>query len=88
MRFGRVVMTARDFLLEHITQAWLDGNGEGLCADTPLLELNIISSAEVFDLVHSIQAEYGIAIPLPEIKPDNFQSVDMIADLIERYRKQ
>ncbi|MEV6279622.1 acyl carrier protein [Nocardia sp. NPDC051832] len=81
-------MTASDFLLEHIAGAWLNGDGEGLRADTPLLELNIISSAEVFDLVHSIQAEFDIAIPLPEIRPENFRSVNTIADLIERYRKK
>lgn len=81
-------MTTKDFLLECITESWLGGNGEGLRADTPLLELNIISSAEVFDLVHSIQAEFGITIPFQEIKPDNFGSVNMIADLIERFRNK
>ncbi|ATL69266.1 acyl carrier protein [Nocardia terpenica] len=81
-------MTTKDFLLEYIAHAWLDGNGDGLSSDTPLLDLNIISSAEVFDLVHSIQAEFGIVVPFQEIKPDNFRSVDVIADLIDRLEKQ
>ncbi|MEV0544316.1 acyl carrier protein [Nocardia salmonicida] len=79
-------MTAQGFLLECIADSWLDGNSEGLSADTPLLELNIISSAEVFDLVHAIQAEFGIVIPLQEVRPDNFRSVAVIADLIDRFR--
>ncbi|MBL1075901.1 acyl carrier protein [Nocardia sp. 2] len=79
-------MTTQDFLLRHIAESWLGGNSAGLHADTPLLELNIISSSEVFDLVHSIQSAFGIAIPLPEIRPENFRSVDVIADLIERCR--
>ncbi|MEV0766197.1 acyl carrier protein [Nocardia sp. NPDC050435] len=80
-------MTATNFLLEHIADVWLRGEGEGLSADTPLLELNIISSAEVFDLVHSIQAKFGIVIPLRDIRPENFQTVSAIADLIERCGK-
>ncbi|MFE7720689.1 hypothetical protein ACFU44_16785 [Nocardia rhizosphaerihabitans] len=79
-------MTAQDFLLECIADSWLDGNGEGLSADTPLLEFNIISSAEIFDLVHVIQAEFGIVIPLQDVRPDNFRSVAAIADLIDRFR--
>ncbi|MFE7721992.1 hypothetical protein ACFU44_23435 [Nocardia rhizosphaerihabitans] len=78
-------MTAQEFLLKCIADSWLDGNGDGLSADTPLLELNIISSAEVFDLVHAIQIEFGIVIPIQEIRPENFRSVSVIADLIERF---
>ncbi|MEV6276611.1 acyl carrier protein [Nocardia sp. NPDC051832] len=79
-------MTAQGFLLECIADSWLDGNSEGLSADTPLMELNIISSAEVFDLVHAIQEEFGISIPLQEVRPDNFRSIAVIADLIDRFR--
>ncbi|MEV6320147.1 acyl carrier protein [Nocardia sp. NPDC051787] len=81
-------MTAQVFLLECIADSWLDGKSEGLSVDTPLLELNIISSAEVFDLVHAIQAEFGIVIPLQEVRPENFRSVAVIADMIERFRRK
>ncbi|MFJ2664224.1 hypothetical protein ACIO14_07745 [Nocardia fluminea] len=80
-------MTRQRFLLDLIADSWLDGNGDGLSVDTPLLEWNIISSAEVFDLAHAIQLEFGIVIPFHEIRPDNFRTIASIADLIERFRK-
>ncbi|MFG1796239.1 acyl carrier protein [Nocardia sp. NPDC049149] len=82
----REIMTTEQFLQDLIVDSWLDGNGDGLRADTPILELNIISSVEIFELVHAIQKEFAIAIPLPDIRPENFRSIEAIAGLIERFR--
>ncbi len=80
-------MTAADFLIGYIADAWMGGDAAGLRADTPIIELNIIDSAAIFDLVHA-QAEFGVTVPLPEITPANFGSVGAIAAPFTRPRRR
>jgi acyl carrier protein len=77
-------VTAADFLIGYIADAWMGGDAAGLRADTPIIELNIIDSAAIFDLVHALQAEFGVTVPLQEITPANFGSVGAIAALVGR----
>ncbi|WP_207401080.1 acyl carrier protein [Actinomadura roseirufa] len=81
-------MTARDFLIGYIADSWMDGDAAGLHEDTPLIELNIIDSAAIFDLVHSLQDEFGVAVPLREITPANFRSVGAITALLGRLERE
>ncbi|RKS79654.1 peptidyl carrier protein [Actinomadura pelletieri DSM 43383] len=81
-------MTPADFLIGYIADALLDGDADGLRADTPLIELNIIDSAAIFDLVHAVQGEFGVTVPLQEITPVNFGSVDSITALIDRLSQE
>lgn len=77
-------MTAADFLVDYIAGAWMGGDAAELRADTPIIDLNIIDSAAIFDLVHAVQSEFGVTVPLQEITPANFGSVGAIAALIDR----
>jgi acyl carrier protein len=81
-------VTVQDFTIGYISEALLDGDADGLRADTPIIELNIIDSAAIFDLVHALQAEYGITVPLRDITPVNFTSVNAIAALVDRLEKE
>ncbi|GHC74778.1 acyl carrier protein [Streptomyces flavofungini] len=81
-------MTTEQSIINYIADVWLDGDADGLDAQLPIAELNIIDSAGIFDLVHYLQSDFRITVPLREISPANFQSVDTIAALVERLRSQ
>jgi acyl carrier protein len=75
-------------LIDYIAEVWLGGDAEGLDAEAPILELNIIDSAAIFDLVHHLQDRFRVSVPLQEISPENFRSVAAIAALVDRLRKE
>ncbi|WP_030568402.1 acyl carrier protein [Streptomyces aureocirculatus] len=79
-------MTTEESIINYIADVWLDGDTEGLDAQLPITELNIIDSAGIFDLVHYLQSDFRVTVPLQEISPANFRTVDSIAALVERLR--
>jgi peptidyl carrier protein len=80
-------MTTQQSLMRYIADTWMDGDPTGLDADSNLVELNVIDSAAIFDLVHHLQVAYQVRVPLPEVTPDNFRSVAAIAALVDRLRE-
>ncbi len=52
-----------------------------------LLDSGIIDSFDIVDLVGSIEEKFCIEIDGDDIIPDNFQSIDSIAAMIEKYIK-
>lgn len=81
-------MTIQQELTAYIGQMWMGGDSTGLTDDAPLLELNIIDSAAIFDFVHYLQAEYRIAVPLSDVTPHNFASINAITELVNRVRTE
>jgi len=81
-------MTTAQSLIKYISDVWLNGDAGGLDEHVPIIELNIIDSAEIFDLVHYLQSEFRVAIPLQEISPTNFRSIASIAALVERLQAE
>lgn len=81
-------MSTEQSIIDYIADTWLGGETDGLDAQAPLLELNIIDSAAIFDLVHHLQDTYRITVPLPEISPDNFRTAGAIAGLVDRLRAE
>ncbi|GHE88914.1 acyl carrier protein [Streptomyces longispororuber] len=79
-------MSTQQSIINYIADVWLDGDAEGLDAQLPIAELNIIDSAGIFDLVHYLQSDFRVTVPLQEISPANFRTVDAIAALVERLR--
>lgn len=80
-------MTTELSIMSYIADTWMGGDATGLDADVPLVELNIIDSADIFELVHHLQDQYRVAVPLQEISPPNFRTVGTIARLIDRLRE-
>lgn len=81
-------MSTQQSIIDHIAEVWLDGDADGLDAHVPLTDLNIIDSAEIFDLVHYLQGRFRITVPLQEVSPANFRTVDAIASLVDRLQQQ
>lgn len=73
-----------DRLTEFIGCSFLDKNDGELTADTPLLELNILDSASLFDVVDFVRNEWRVHIPANEIHPGNFASISQLDHLINR----
>ena len=71
-------------LRDHIVANYMGGDGSCLDLTTPLLDLNILDSVAIFDLLHYIRTEMGVAIPLDEVSPDNFRTIAAIAQMVER----
>ncbi|MEE1928874.1 acyl carrier protein [Streptomyces sp. TRM 70351] len=81
-------MTIEKHLISYVADTWLEGDPDGLDEKTPLIELNIIDSSGMFELVHHLQDEYRITVPLREVSPDNFQNVKAIAALVVRLQQK
>lgn len=79
-------MTLADRIADHITKWHLDEEDIGLTPDTPLLELNIIDSAAIFDLVQFLSDEARVDVPIDAIVPDNFQTIGTIVALVEKLK--
>lgn len=70
-------------LTQFIGGSFLDSHEE-LTVDTPLLELNILDSASLFDVVDFVRNEWRVHIPANEIHPGNFASIAQLDYLINR----
>ena len=53
-----------------------------------LIDDGILDSIDIVTLVGEIDEVYGIQVPLEEITPENFSSVEAIYHMIERLRGQ
>jgi acyl carrier protein len=73
-------------ILTKISELYMGEDDYDLDVDTPLLELNIIDSSAIFDLVNLLRQETGIVVPMNEVTPENFASVQAILDLVERLK--
>lgn len=75
-------------LTEFISLSFLDQEASGLDSETPLLELNILDSASLFDVVDFVRKEWRVHIPASEIHPGNFASIASLDQLIHRLLNQ
>jgi acyl carrier protein len=73
-------------LKEFITREFLNGKGEGLGPDTPLIEWGVIDSVAIVSLREFVSSRYGVKIPNAELKPSNLTNLAVIAAMIERLR--
>ncbi|BBN83568.1 acyl carrier protein [Pseudoalteromonas sp. JBTF-M23] len=74
-------------LCQFITHSYLDDD-ELIAPDTPIIELNILDSASIFDVVEYIHREFALRLPVIDIHPDNFASVEVLSKLVEHHRNK
>jgi clorobiocin biosynthesis protein CloN5 len=70
----------RSFVVEQL----LEGHGSDLELDSPLLELGIVDSFSLVEIVVFCERQFGIRIPDSELTPANLESVSALAALLER----
>ncbi|MCX4338297.1 MAG: acyl carrier protein [Lachnospiraceae bacterium] len=51
-----------------------------------LVDDGVLDSLTIVSLIGTLSMEYGIDIPYEEIVPENFNSIDAMAAMVERLR--
>jgi len=74
----------RDYLLAEVLY---DKNLQTLAADDNLIEKGLLDSLAILRVVSFCEEQFGVTIPDTEVLPDNMESVQAIAGLVERVRK-
>ena len=72
--------TVRDFIIEN----FLFGDGDQLQDDTSFLEMGIIDSTGVLELVMFLEETFGMKIQDDELVPENLDNLNNIAAYLER----
>lgn len=72
--------TVRDFIVEN----FLFGEGDQLQDDTSFLEMGIIDSTGVLELVMFLEETFGMKIQDDELVPENLDNLNNIAAFLDR----
>lgn len=72
----------RDFVVAEL----LDGAGDDLTSQTPLLEWGILDSFSIPRLVAFLDERFGVQVPDDELSPADFASIEAIAAVVARVR--
>lgn len=73
-------------LRDYVIATHLDGDGDDLDADTPLLEWGVIDSIGMVDLLSFIETELGAKVGPDDVMPQHFASLRRIAELVRERR--
>lgn len=55
-----------------------------LTGDTDLLATGLVDSLMMTDLVHHVESRYGVRLDADDLRPKNFRSPRVLADLVSR----
>jgi pimeloyl-ACP methyl ester carboxylesterase len=69
----------RGFVVDEL----LDGNDDGLDAQTPLLQWGVIDSLAMVTLLAFIEERLGVHVPDEQVRPEHFQNLATLGDLLE-----
>ncbi len=71
----------RQFIIENFL---FDAGNEALGDDDSFLDLGIIDSTGILEVVNWIQEEFGIEVDDTELVPENLDSVNSLSTFIQR----
>lgn len=71
-------------LRDYVATSFLGASGAELAPDAPLMSLNIIDSFSMLELVEFLRRDSGVIVPVDQIRPDNFETIERITQLVER----
>lgn len=80
MEKDAVIDTLKAFLAKEM----LEGDAEGLEADTPLLDLGVINSMSIVLLSGFVERTWGLSVPQSQLTVKNLASLDRIAEMVLR----
>ena len=70
----------REFVVEH----FLFGDDNGLADDASLLELGVVDSTGVLELVTHIETTFGFKVADEELIPGNLDTIQSLSDFVSR----
>ena len=79
-------VTARERIRGFILENFPLTRKQGLKDSDRLLETGLIDSLGILDLVAFLEAEFGLIVSDEELLPENFQSVECIAQFVDSKR--
>jgi acyl carrier protein len=82
-------MSLSHSLLKYIQQSLLtDHSGPPLEEDDSLIELGVLDSIGLLQIMTFLEQEVGVRVPDHEVLPENFETVRQIEDLVKRLRER
>ncbi len=75
----------KEIIREYVIEEYLEDDSEPLTNDTPLISGGIVDSFSMVSLKRFLENKYEISIPDDDATPEAFDSVDKIAELVERF---
>ena len=78
----------KDVVLEYVIKEYVEEDSESMTYDTPLISGGIVDSFSMVSLKRFLENKYDIQIPDNEATPEAFDSVNKIADLVEKFVAQ
>lgn len=80
-------MDVKEEIRQYVAENFLfSDNGFELDNDESFLEAGVVDSLGVLELVTFVEENFDVQVPDEEIVPDNFDSVNRLADYIGRKR--
>jgi acyl carrier protein len=76
-------MSVGDTLTRFIIAEFADGAVERLGEDENLIDQGLVDSISILELLAFIDREFGVALPVDEVVPENFRSIRALSNLIE-----
>jgi acyl carrier protein len=74
----------KDVILEYVIEEYGNEDDE-ITFETPLISGGLVDSFSMVSLKRFLEVKYKISIPDEEASPENFDSVNKIADLVKRF---
>lgn len=53
--------------------------------DADLVDDGVLDSLSIVSVISALSTEFSVTLPLEELVPENFNSVDAIVELLEKY---
>ena len=74
--------------IEEVVLEWLrecvEAESVTVDRESPLLELEVLDSLSILQLVGFIEERFNVAMPLEEFVPDNFATPKSVAEMVAR----
>jgi acyl carrier protein len=77
----------KDVILKYVTAEYLEEGADPLTYDTPLISGGIVDSFSMVSLKRFLETKYKIQIPDDEATPEAFDTVNKIAGLVRKFKK-
>jgi acyl carrier protein len=74
----------KDVILEYVIEEYGNEDDE-ITFETPLISGGLVDSFSMVSLKRFLEVKYKISIPDEDASPENFDSVNKIADLVKRF---
>lgn len=68
--------------ISEVAATRLGPDAADITPDTPLIDLGIIDSVAVFELVAFVEEEFGLSVPHDALVPENFETPAALTEMV------